>query len=62
MSAGRPSFRGVVTMATRHLTAAAHNGKLWCDRDDLEVLLAARWRPALADKYSAMLPRQKIEA
>lgn len=39
MSAGGPSFRSVVTMATRHLTAAAHNGMLWCDRDDLEVLL-----------------------
>lgn len=34
MSAGRLSFIGVVTMMTRHLTAAAHNGMLWCDRDD----------------------------
>lgn len=52
MSAGHPSFRGVVTMTTGHLTAAAHNGMLWCDRDDREVLLADRWMPALEEKSS----------
>lgn len=34
MSAGHPSFLGVVTMATAHLTAAAHNGTLRRDRDE----------------------------
>lgn len=59
MSAGHPLFLGVVTMTTRHLTAAAHNGMLWCDRDDPEVPLADRWTPALEDKSSEMWAEAK---